>query len=303
MNLSIRIRRQGVFWRNALYTLLIDLCWKKGKTNNDENFVFLIGCGRSGTTFLTKALGGNDQILYLNERREIWHRFFPELNIWSSQKGQLGVTFHKSYNNEKASRMAAYLDKALNCKRKQVLLEKLPINTFRIAFLKAAFPRAKFIYIERNGMSVAHSIANLVENGWWGRDNSKWKLLESFARQTEPYRNLLSLLRNEVDKGLLEWRISTDLAHDNLSRNDINVHWINYEELVRNTSQTLSSCLHFMHLAPDESQLENIEVRNMEIVEITTDEVHEKIGGTLLIKQLEQFNDLGYVRWRRIAGE
>ena len=58
--------------------------------------VFSIGCGRSGTTILGNTLSQHPDIKYLNERRDVWHRAYPEFNIWEEN-----VLNSKLYANEK----------------------------------------------------------------------------------------------------------------------------------------------------------------------------------------------------------
>ena len=45
-----------------------------------------------------------------------------------------------------------------------ILLEKLPINNFRLEFLNASFPDAKYIYLTRNGLEVSKSIEKEYKN-------------------------------------------------------------------------------------------------------------------------------------------
>ena len=45
----------------------------------------------------------------------------------------------------------------------KVVLEKLPINNFRLKFLKKSFPKAKFIYLTRNGLEVSKSIERRIQ--------------------------------------------------------------------------------------------------------------------------------------------
>ena len=47
--------------------------------------MFLIRCGRSGTTILSTAIGQNKSITYLNERRDLWHQAYAEFDIWSGK--------------------------------------------------------------------------------------------------------------------------------------------------------------------------------------------------------------------------
>ena len=43
-----------------------------------------------------------------------------------------------------------------------ILLEKLPINNFRLKFLKKSFPNARYIYLSRNGLEVSKSFEKRI---------------------------------------------------------------------------------------------------------------------------------------------
>ena len=47
--------------------------WFK-KNRTEFSPVFIIGCGRSGTTILGDTLSKHPKIEYLNERRDLWHK-------------------------------------------------------------------------------------------------------------------------------------------------------------------------------------------------------------------------------------
>ena len=63
------------FAKNILFN-----CKKRKYTFNP---VFIIGCGRSGTTILGNTLSNHPKIKYLNERRDLWHRSYPKFDIWN----------------------------------------------------------------------------------------------------------------------------------------------------------------------------------------------------------------------------
>jgi hypothetical protein len=58
--------------------------------------VFLIGCGRSGTTVVAKVLSAHPEIAFLNEPRTLWMQVFPHFDVWSAQAseraGQLAIS-------------------------------------------------------------------------------------------------------------------------------------------------------------------------------------------------------------------
>ena len=112
------------------------------------NPIFIIGCGRSGTTILGKTLSNHPEIKYLNESRDIWHKAYPEFDIWKK-----GIINPKLFANKddiipskhNALRHLFFREQVLSSK--SVLLEKLPVNNFRLEFLNHSFPNAKYIYL------------------------------------------------------------------------------------------------------------------------------------------------------------
>ncbi|MEP6681653.1 MAG: sulfotransferase, partial [Parafilimonas sp.] len=155
----------------------------KGKKFN-FNPVFIIGCGRSGTSILGNTLALHKSICYLHERRDLWSKAYPELDIWSGKYQQpLLYADEKNLDVNKTKKLRKIFFKeqvAGNCK---VLLEKLPINSFRLKFLQVCFPEAKYIYLHRNGLEVAKSISKKIPVSWFGYKNLKWNLLLNYGEK------------------------------------------------------------------------------------------------------------------------
>ena len=66
------------------------------KSKQQFSPVFIIGCGRSGTTILGDTLSRHPKIKYLNERRDLWHKSYPEFDIWNKN-----IEDSKLYADEK----------------------------------------------------------------------------------------------------------------------------------------------------------------------------------------------------------
>lgn len=217
--------------------------------------VFLIGCGRSGTTILGETLGRHSGITFLKEKRDLWHQAYPELDIWSDNAPHPKLVARKSDHQHAKTRILRSLfhrKQVLN--NGSILLEKLPINAFRLNFINAAFPDAKFIYLHRNGLEVAYSIARMAENGnWFGQNNRKWKLLEELlpASNRKGY--------STFDKCFIEWQLSMSYSEDFFSNLDSNrCYKLSYQSLVENPSYHIENLFRFLNLKSDNDFVNNI---------------------------------------------
>ncbi len=218
--------------------------------------VFIIGCGRSGTTILGNSLSRHKKITYLNDPCHLWFSAFPETDIWSSQShrrsGKLVLT-EFDFDLSKSRKIRRLFRFKTIVKRRPILVEKLPINSFRLKFIYKIFPDARFIYIHRNGLEVARSIENRCMKGkWFGSNSYKWNMLTHYAKSCEKTSHLPDLCTTNYDKGLLEWRLSTESAvHflNNISKSDFFV--VSYDEFIDSPVETISTLLNFIGVQPD----------------------------------------------------
>lgn len=183
--------------------------------------VFIIGCGRSGTTALGTLLAAHPAVTYLNEPRDTWARVFPRSDIWSDRApargGRLVLTADDT--DDLRSRRLRRIFHAMTVRRgRPLLVEKLPINTFRLGLIHEVFPGARYIHLYRNGLEVARSIEPLARAGrWFGAGGYKWDRLAEFAEGQPDTRCLPSRCDTPFLRGLLEWRLSTRCAVDFLA--------------------------------------------------------------------------------------
>ena len=121
--------------------LIKNILFNLKKKNHVFSPVFIIGCGRSGTTILGNTLSNHPKIKYLNERRDLWHKAYPEFNIWNKNTQNPKLYADKKDVISKQNNLLHYLffrEQVLG--KSTILLEKLPINNFRLKFLKKSFP-------------------------------------------------------------------------------------------------------------------------------------------------------------------
>lgn len=217
--------------------------------------MFLTGCGRSGTTILGAVLGKHRVVTYLNEPREIWVAAYPQTDIWSEQAASRAgsmVLTADSCTWWRSRLLTALFTRETGRTGRPRLLEKLPINNFRLEFIRTIFPNALFIHILRNGLDVADSIARECEQGRWFTSGYKWNELVRFAQSRDDYKALPALCQSDFDRGLLEWRLSVEVAQE-FYRSCPKEIWceVRYEDLLENPVETLQQLERFMGLPAD----------------------------------------------------
>ena len=229
--------------------------------------VFIIGCGRSGTTIFGTALSKHRDVTYLNEPRHLWFAAYPETDIWTpkaySRHGKLVLT-SADVAHRKSKKISRLFRFETIKSRKPVLIEKLPINNFRLNFIHQIFPDARFIHIYRNGLEVARSIEKLSERGsWFGANSYKWDKLVEYALSKDDTNNLPVLCSTYFDKGLLEWRLSTEAAVEFLSYLPDDAFFeLKYDDLIEYPANTISQVLEFIGI-DDDLEVKNFVTSNL----------------------------------------
>jgi len=273
--------------------------------------VFIIGCGRSGTSILGTTLSKHSSVTYLNERRDLWSRAYPVTDIWSDVANERGGKMVLTAADETASRSRrlreSFVRETLKSHR-PVLVEKLPINNFRLRFIQAIFPDVKFIHIYRNGLEVARSIELRCQaGGWYGPDGYKWKQLVDFAMSKQDSAGLPATCAGYYEKGLLEWRLSTGEAVAFLSEFAAERFIeFSYADLVSSPLATVSSALTFMGLPmePDLAAFVDREIqrRTKPREDSSLSAVERAIGGSLLELSRGDSSGGGITkRWKSLA--
>ena len=243
--------------------------------------IFIVGCGRSGTTALGEVLSSHPDIKYLNEPRKFW-KIDPRTDVWTDEVDGARLDLY-----EVDDEMREELRKTIFKKpgKDQFLLEKTPVNSFRIDYIRALFPRARFLHLLRSGLDVARSIAQRVEAGgqWYGENDSKWLLLQEYAE-----RHGVGELAEKANgkarlRGLVEWRLAVSHVRDRLNDDDLEVR---YEALVENPQQEVDRILEWIGA----SRTIDASALGRRSTPITTiDQDAEAIAGDLL-------RELGYPR-------
>ena len=139
--------------------------------------VFVIGCSRSGTTVTFETLAASGHFLHFDyELPQLWDGLYGPLNNgWASEAA--GLEHADRAHRERA---LAYFYARLGA---GPVLDKTCINTLRVAYLHKLFPRAKFVFIQRDGRD---NISSMMDGWRHGRTDGRFELSQFFGPFPEP---------------------------------------------------------------------------------------------------------------------
>jgi len=235
--------------------------------------VFIIGCGRSGTTILGSTLSHHPKLKYLNERRDLWHRSYPEFDIWNKKnKNSKLYADEKDVIFKKHNVLHRLLFREQVLGNAKILLEKLPINNFRLRFLEKSFPNARYIYLTRNGLEVSASIEKSIQKGAWVRNHD---LLKNY-----------NIENSDQNKGIWEWKLSIDQSDHFFKSIDRNrLKHLSYKDFIDSPAEIIKDIFNFLELDYTEDWINkisrNIKRKNPEIKTVADKSLY-LIGGDIL---------------------
>lgn len=237
--------------------------------------IFIVGTGRSGTTILGMLMSMHRDVGFLNEPKALWHSAYEGEDLIGSytRKPARYRLDDKDVTPEIYSAMHRLFGAYLLCSGTSRVVDKYPELIFRVPFVRAIFPDAKFIFLTRNGWDTCHSIdtwstrLGVIEDSethdWWGTDNRKWSLMcEQLVREDSELALLLpqiKLLRNHIDMAAVEWILTMREGVRLRQSIPASVHTVIYERLVESPNETLQALLNFCDLPDDAAFFEYAE--------------------------------------------
>lgn len=221
---------------------------------------FIVGCGRSGTTLLGDILSCHHEISYLFEPYYIWSAIDPRLDVLNLfQNKEPSLFLDDSFFLEShATSFANCVRRFSSNRESKLLIEKTPLNVFRIGWLSQVSPGAKFIHIVRDGLDVCTSIKNLATtnsykiagkpnlNQWWGNENSKWKALCRDGIAADYFPREVELLDNYFLKATYEWLLSLKEIDRWRKILGNQLYEITYDEFITHPYKTLKNISEFL---------------------------------------------------------
>ncbi len=220
-----------------------------------HGLIFIVGCPRSGTTWLQRLLASHPKV-HSGEESHIFSLYVgPQLRAWKSQQSAqlLGAERHlvgpQAYvcDREFASILRDYACRLLSPVLKklepdELFVEKTPSHALFISEIRELLPEARFIHLVRDPRDVVASLLAAAKT--WGADWAPKSATAAAGMWVEHICAVQEAARN----------LSKDKFHE-----------VSYEELSDFPEATLKSLSHFLGLDwNDESIREAIEANRAE---------------------------------------
>ncbi len=123
--------------------------------------VFIVGCARSGTSILGETIAAHPRVVYLYEANTIWRRFFPD-------RDDDRLTPADCRDAAAIEGLRGALATVLEEGGGDVLVEKNPKHTLRIAFLDHVLPACRVLHIVRDARDTVASLMFRNRGREWG---------------------------------------------------------------------------------------------------------------------------------------
>ncbi len=259
-------------WINSLLFFQFGVVKRLPQLKEVEKPIFVLGTGRSGTTILGKVLSLHPRVSFLNEPKALWHAIYPEEDVIGSySRGpacyRLGEKQVTPGVKRAAHRLYGY---CLTLTWSQRILDKYPEMIFRVPFIRAIFPDARFLFLVRNGWDTARSIESWSQRAgvrqrdeahdWWGVDNRKWRLLVRDVVASDPAlseaQSAIANFTRHQDMAAVEW---TTAMREGLRLSDSipdAIHQVRFENLTLEPERTLKRLFAFCQLPGDATTLD-----------------------------------------------
>ena len=237
-----------------------------------ERPIFIVGTGRSGSTVLGVMMSMHRDVGFLNEPKALWHAIHPGGDVfgqYASGKPARYALDEADATDDVRRRARRLFGAYLAATGSKRVTDKYPELVFRIPFVRAIFPDARFVFLVRDGRDTCRSIESWSErkgvrsigefHDWWGADNRKWRLmLEQLVPEEETLAGSLDEIRGfdrHADMAAVEWIVTIREGLRHAARYPHDVYTIRYESLVADPRKELSRLLDFCGLPQDETFL------------------------------------------------
>ncbi|MVO17384.1 sulfotransferase [Parasedimentitalea huanghaiensis] len=228
--------------------------------------IYIVGTGRSGTTVLGTLFAMHKNAVFLNEPKALWHYAHGAEDIigsYSTSSASVRMAAEDA-SEAQATKIANVYSSALRAGLANRVADKYPELIFRIPFVLALFPKARFVAIIRDGVDTCSSVTGWSKrkgeqvgeqtHDWWGRDGRKWQLIvEQLVPEhadLAPLQGFLRTVTDHRDRAAVEWIISMREAKATAEAHP-EVIAIKYEDLCASPEPVLDQILNHCDLPSD----------------------------------------------------
>ena len=246
-----------------------------------NNLVFIVGCPRSGTTYIQKMLAAlpntrTSQELHLWYLvNSLWNRWCNQCkSIASDQRGGVGLALFVTQENFLAhfrNFLIQLLKEVIpDLQQGEMFIEKTPSNALFIDLIHTVFPKAKIIYVLRDARDVVASL--LAASSAWGK---RWA-------------------PGNPKEAARIWRQHSVRARSELQYLPDNLHiTIKYEEMIADPVTRLREIATFLAIdASDHQIVQAVQANSLDSVHLS--------GGTVIPRGIAENEDFkepeGFVR-------
>lgn len=215
--------------------------------------IFMVGSPRSGTTILGKVFGHQGDLLFLSEARPIWYRAVPEFDEsqfhWEGDR--LWGRIYMDENDVTAESRAVLEEdfgRTMRLAGRRRLMEKMPINLFRVRWLNAMWPDARFIQIMRDPFGTTSSKTQC----WPSIDEKELpgvairrRMFEKLYPHLKP---LLDSVKSSYEWYLFEWRLFTEEGERLRQLYPDRYTIVRLEDAQQNPKETIEKACQFLEL-------------------------------------------------------
>jgi CelD/BcsL family acetyltransferase involved in cellulose biosynthesis len=256
--------------------------------------IFIIGCGRSGTTLLGRLLGMHPSVSYLYEPYNLWAAVDPATDFTRLySRGEHHCMLDADSVTPAARRR---LRRLMSVPAGLTLVEKSPVNALRIGYLEAMVPDTRYVHIVRDGVEVARSIEKMASvtlrmvfrqplNEWWGVGDAKWAALERDGRAAGYYPDEVGQLTSDAQRGAYEWLVSVREVESWRARLASRLVELRYQDLTDDPMGTLQKLMESLGLASTDSWIEQVSA------EVSSGRTGQSESVTLPPQMCADFND------------
>ena len=218
--------------------------------------IFLAGCGRSGTTWLSEVVNYNNdfRIIFEPLRHDIGPPVARTLGYWpylrpADRPADLVSEVHDVLTGGFSS---VWSDRFGARDSSRLLVKEIRAN-FLLGWLRAAFPSMPMVFILRHPCAVAASELRL---GWTGWDEPMAALAvrpDLVADHLEPFLDVIQGARSTFERRIVLWCIRNIVPLRQLARGDASV--VLYERLLADPMGEMTPLLQALGRPIDEQAI------------------------------------------------